>query len=399
MLIFRTDRFDFRPDIGLWGGPLWRGNMAFAKSATTDFVRGGTHTAFAEKVWNTLVWKFAHKNSYFGKYVGTEGSGAMVEKKTDLSKTNSGDRIQFSIDVPITDAGVVDDATLEGNEVAMTFYEWNVDVHQWRQAVRLKGKKTEQTTSLPLRSRAKVRVGGWTQYMLDANTTLAMSGLASNNSSFSASAPSTNRIWYGGQTAAGVVESVAADANIDSSTNNLFGPEVIEHVKRKAELPHDGFSKVQPLLIDGELLYVMFITNYQAKALKASTSWKEGHKYADVRGRKNALFSGALGIWDGVLIHQYDHLETRYGEGGSTATEYFESSDDCASGIYVARSLFCGRSAAVHGYAQYPNMTIKKFDYANQFGCAVDLMIAVGKPQFNSEDYGVIAVDTAYVPD
>lgn len=395
---FNKDRFDFRPRHELWAGPLWRGAVLSARSSTTDFVRGGTHTAHAEMVWNAKVWKFMHKNSYFGKYVGRDGTGAMVEKKTDLLKGH-GDRMQFSIDLPITDSGKIDDETVEGNEVSMEFFEYYVDIHQWRQAIRLKGKKTEQTTSLPLRERAKTRVGGWGHFMIDANTALAMSGLVSNNASFAAVAASTNRKWYGGQNAAGTVEPVANDAAVDSATNNLFGPEVLEHLKRKAELPHDGFSKIQPLLIDGELLYVAFITNYQAKALKASTSWKDGHKYSDIRGRKNALFTGSLGIWDGVLIHQYDHIETRYGEGGSTATEYFESADDCASGIYVARGLFCGRSAAVHGYAQYPKMVIKKFDYGNQFGVELDLMVAVGKPKFNSEDYGVMTFDTAYVPD
>ena len=366
--------------------------------ATTDFIRGSTHTNLVEQLWDAKLWKFAHKNSYFGKYVGKEGSGSMVEKKTNLLQ-RKGDRITFEIGVPITDTGVVDDATLEGNEVAMEFYDYSVDVHQWRQGVRLKGRKTEQSTSINLRSQGKSKLGGWVQFMLDANTTLAMSGLASNNSTFSAVAPSTNRKWYGGQTAAGTVEEVANDAAIDSSTNNIFGPEVIEAVKRKAQLPHDGFSKLVPIMIDGEPLFVMFITNFQAKALKASTSWKDGHKYADVRGRRNALFTGSLGIWDGVLIHQYDHIETRYGEGGSTATEYFESGDDCANGIYVARALFCGQQAAVHGYAQYPKMRIKLHDYENQWGGAVDLLIALGKPRFNSEDYGVITVDTAYVPD
>ena len=106
-----TDEFGFRPNLALWSGPIWRGCVAFAKGATTDFIRGSTHTNLVEQVWNAKVWKFAHKNSYFGKYVGAEGSGSMVEKKTDLLK-NSGDRMTFAIDTPITDTGVVDDGTL-----------------------------------------------------------------------------------------------------------------------------------------------------------------------------------------------------------------------------------------------------------------------------------------------
>lgn len=366
--------------------------------ATTDFIRDGTHTALVEQKWNARLFKFVHKKSYFGKYVGKEGSGSLVETKTDLLK-GSGDRITFAIDTPIVDTGLIDDATREGNEVSMSFYDYSVDIHEWSQQTKIKGKKTEQSTSIRLRERSKVALGNWMKMMVDANTTLAMSGLASNNSTFSAVAHSTNRKWYGGQNAAGTLYKVANDAAINSTTNHLFGPEVIEAVKRKAQLPHDGYSKLQPIHIDGDELFVIFIHGYQAKALKASTSWKNGHLYADVRGRKNAIYSGSLGIWDGVLIHTYDFIETRLGAGGSTPTEYFESGDDCDSGDYVARALFCGQSAAVHAYAQYPQMVIKKFDYQSKFGCSIDTLVGIGKPKFNSEDYGVITVDTGYVPD
>ena len=367
--------------------------------ATTDFIRDTTHANLVEQKWNAKLFKFSHKKSYFGKYVGKENSGSMVETKTDLLKTNSGDRITFAIDVPIVDTGLIDDATREGNEVSMSFYDYSVDIHEWSQQVKLKGKKTEQSTSINLRERVKMALGNWQGFMRDANTTLAMSGLVSNNATFAAVAPSTNRKWKGGQTAAGTVEAVATDALVDSATNNLFGPEVIEAVKRKAELSHDGYSKLQPIFIDGDYLFVMFIHKFQGKALKASTNWRNGALYSDVRGRKNRLFTGSLGIWDGVLIHEYDHIETRLGAGGSTATEYFESGDDCANGLYVARALFCGQQAGVHAYAQYPQMAVKKLDYGSKFGCSTDVLIGIGKPKFNSEDYGVITVDTAYVPD
>jgi N4-gp56 family major capsid protein len=389
----------FNPSRGFLCGPRFVGGIADVfRFATTDFVRATTHANLVEKVWSAKLFKFMHKNSYFGKYVGKEGSGSIVETKTELLK-ESGDQITFAIDRPITDSGTIDDGDREGQEVAMVYDDYSVTIHQWAQQVRMKGKKTEQSTSIRLRNRAKVALGNWGKFMIDYNTTLALSGLASNNGTFAASAHSTNRKWYGGQTAAGTVESVAADANIDSATNNLFGPNVIEAIKRKATLAASGYSKLQPVIVDGEELFVIFIHKYQAKALKASTDWKNGHLYSDVRGRKNAIFSGSPGIWDGVLIHEYDHIETRLGAGGSTSTEYFESGDDCANGIYVARALFCGRVGAVHAYAQYPSMAVKKFEYGSQFGCSIDMLIGVGKPQFNSEDYGVITVDTAYVPD
>lgn len=367
--------------------------------ATTDFVRATTHANLVQQVWNAKTWQFAHKNSFFGKYVGAESKqNSLVFTKDDL-KQAKGDRITFNIMAPITDAGLIDDATREGAEVAMEFFDYSCDVHEYSQQVRLKGKKTEQSTSINLRSQAKAGLGGWVSYIRDANTTLALSGLAAVNGAFAAVASSPNRKWCGGQTAAGVVEEVAADANIDSATNNLFGAEVIEAVKRKATLSHDGYSKLMPIMVDGMELFVMFIHKYQAKALKASTSWKNSHLYCDVRGMKNEIFRGGLGIYDGVLLHEYDHIESRLGAGGSTATEYFEAGDNCANGIYVARSLFCGRGCAVHGYAQYPDTVVKLHDYNSKWGASADMLVAIGKTKFNSEDYGVITVDTAYVPD
>jgi N4-gp56 family major capsid protein len=367
--------------------------------ATTDFIRGSTHTNLVQQVWNARTWKFAYKNSFFGKYVGSEKQqNSLVLTKDDLKKSK-GDRVTFNIMAPLVDSGLIDDATREGAEVALEFYDYSVDVHEYSQQVRLKGKKTEQSTSINLRSQATAALGSWAGYIIDANTALCLSGLAAVNGAFSAVAPSTNRKWFGGQTAAGTVEEVANDAAIDSATNNLFGPEVISAVKRKATLAHDGYSKLMPIMVDGMELFVMFLHKYQAKALRESTSWKNSHLYCDVRGLKNEIFRGGLGIYDGVLLHEYDHIESRYGEGGSTATEYFESGDDCANGIYVARALFCGKGCAVHGYAQYPDQVVKMLDYNSKWGASADMLVAIGKPKFNSEDYGVITVDTAYVPD
>ena len=364
--------------------------------AVTSFTHANALTI--EK-WSASLFKQVLGDIYFGKFVGKTDKD-IIQTKTDLLK-EKGDNITFGLRMKLSGAGKKDDEDLEGNEEALTFHDFNAVLHMRQNAVRAAGKMTLRRTAFDIKSEARDGLSDWLTDKIDEDTTLVLSGLANSDLSLSAVAPSTNRKWYGGQTVGSsgtpaVLEAVANDAAIDSATANLFGPMVISAIKRKAKL---ATPKIRPVRVDGKDYYVIFIHPFQMKALRATYEWKQSQYHAAVRGLKNPIFSGAEGIIDGVIIHEYDKIETRLGAGGSTATEYFESGDNCHNGIYVARALFCGAQAGVHAYGQYPGWYEKMFQYGRIPGVATDVIMGVAKTVFNSEDFGSIIVDTAYVPD
>ena len=397
-------RLSLHRDLDFIMGPLWGGAATSARFAKTAFA---TDDELTVKHWAAGTFRYGYYNHFFSRFVGKPAKkvkgvviatddNALITKKMEFQKNKKGDVVTFALVDPLAGEGVIDDETLEDREEAITSHDFDITLRRRRHATRSEGEMSDRRPAFDVKVKSKSVLGMWLARIHDRDIMAAMSGVANSVGTIAAAAPTTNRHWYGGQTAAGTVAPVANDAAIISATDHLFGEHVIEYVKRLATVNE---PIIRPIIIGGQEFYLMFIHAYQAKALRACTDYKAALQSARERSASNPLFSGALGEWDGVAVHVLPWIETRLGAGGSTASEYFELADDCASGITVARALFCGAQAACVAYGGTPKWVEDKFDYDNEWGIALSLFYAAAKPVFNSEDYGVIAVDTAIVPD
>jgi len=346
--------------------------------------------------WSAWLYKQALQDIFFGKFVGKDDR-SLIQTKTDLTK-DKGDKIAFALRMNLTGAGVTGDGAIEGNEEALVFHDFLATLDLRGHGVKAAGKMSMRRTAFDIKSEAKDALADWmAEKVIDKDTVYALSGLANPAGTVAKSAPSTNRRFYGGQTTGGVITSVASDALCNSTTNHLFGSALISMLKRKAK---KAYPKIRPIMVNGKAYFVCFIDPLQNKALKNEDAYQQAQREAGVRGKENVIFSGADSIWDGVVIHEYDQLENRTGDGvGTAAGTYFEEGDPCANGVTVARALFCGAQAGVHAYGQYPGWYEENFDYKRVPGVATDVILAVAKTKFNGEDFGLITVDTAVVED
>ncbi len=338
------------------------------------------------KKWSAVLFKAALGKLYFGKFVG-KSADSIVQTKTDLTK-EKGDQITFGLRMPLTGDGRVDDQEIEGNEEAMTFYDFPCLINLRGNGVRANGKMSVRRPAFDLKTEMKDALAGWMSEVIDNDTVAALSGIGNSAGTIPAAAPHADRVFFGGQTTAGVMSTVADLNSVDSTTNHLFGTNVISHVKRMAK---SADPKIRPIIVNGEERFVMFINPLQMKALRAEEAWREAQIGANIRGESNPIFSGAEGMWDGVIIHEYERIP--YAAQG----EEFDDGD--AAGTTCARALFCGAQAGVHAYGQYPGWYEKNFDYGRVPGVATDIIIGIRKPIFDSKEYGVIAVNTAVLPD
>lgn len=366
--------------------------------SNTVFVRSGSHSASVEEVWGEKTYRQAEKDAFFndGRFVGTD-SNSIIQVNMDLSKTK-GDQIHTPLRARLIDDGKINDAAIEGSEVALTFHNCDTTIHKRKQAVRLDGEMTERRTKIKLRGEAKEALGSWHAESRDTDILLGLSGLANAVATVAAAAPTSARRFCGGQLTTGVggVETVATDALIKAvGGQHLFGTLVLSHLKRMAQV--DGgasYGKIRPVIIKGKKYFVFFASPWQIKALRAETAWINAQKDANVRGEDNPLFSGAAGMWDGVIVHEYDKIQTRTGAGGVTAPEIFEAADGVTSGLTVARGLFCGAQAGILAYGRKIGWHEKMFEYESQFGVEVSSIYGFSKAKFNSQDFAVIACDT-----
>lgn len=311
-----------------------------------------------EKAWSKQLWKEAEKENFFSKFTG-EGQDNIIQVKTELKK-EAGDQITIPLVMRLTGDGVTGDSILEGNEEKLQFYDCKVTVDQIRHAVRLEGQMEEQKTALNLRQSAKDGLKLW---MIEKQEKMIVDALVAN--------PTAGNVVYpDGRNA----ENAIADGDVMSTA-------LISKAMRKAKT---ATPKVRPVNVNGKKYYVMLVDNYQARDLKNDEKWLQAQYNCAERGIDNPIFSGMLGVYDGVVLHEYENLPR-------TATG--------ASNAKVGHALLLGCQAGIKGVAKEASWKEKAFDYDNQMGFSTGAILGVKKSVFNEKDFAVVQVMTSSADD
>ncbi len=155
--------------------------------------------------------------------------------------------------------------------------------------------------------------------------------------------------------------------------------------------------KIRPIRIGGKDYYVMFIHPYSVYQLRndtsATNSWVTLQRTAMQGGEVtgNPLFTGALGVYNNVILHEWSYVPVGVSVSDTTVTNN-----------RVRSNIFCGAQSAILGYGQDngPNQMSwveELFDYGNQLGVSAGLIGGLKKTVFNSQDFGTIVV-SSYAP-
>jgi len=356
----------------------------------------GVNHPLAVKVWSKKLAAEAYRKTFIGKFIG-KSEDSLIMEKVDLKKS-AGDKITCGLNVQLQGDGVQGDATLEGNEEALQFYDDALFVNQLRHATRTKGRMTEQRVPYSLRNVSNNRLADWWARRMDTaffnqicgNTAISDTKFTGNNA---AVAPTTNRhIWQGG---------VSADESLTSAMT--FDLNLIDIARQKAETASTEASTgplVRPIRIGGDDMYVMFLHDYQVHDLRTNTStgqWLDIQKSAmggsDVKN--NPIFDGSLGVYNGVILHK-----------ASRVTQGVNSSTGAAD-TDSRRAVLCGAQAAMIAFGSENSSTRytwfeERFDYGNQLGVSAGAIYGLKKCKFvpdddsstNAEDFGTVVVST-----
>jgi N4-gp56 family major capsid protein len=294
---------------------------------------------------------------------------------------------------------------LEGNEEAINAYSDDVLISQKRFAVRLTGMLDEQKNAYDMRQDAKEKLSMRMQEFIERQFFLKLAGVGhASLTDVNGTVISADYAWSNTGNAVPAADSAAgygarylcADYTngADSlATTDVLTPDLISRARVKASL---ASPKIQPLKIDGKNFYLMFVHPWQAYDLKINATYAQAQREAAVRGEKNPIFTGALGVWDGVIVHEHEYVPfldiSVVGHNFAATAAGTDFSADCF------RALLVGRQAGVFAKSKYSDMkgwVEKTFDYDNQTGFATRLIGGIQKLTFNSKDYGVVCVDTS----
>ena len=357
-------------------------------------------TTKQKMVWSRDVWEAARDKMFIKKFIGT-GDNAMIQRITDLTKTEKGEQCIMFLVADLVEDGVVGDNEREGMEEAMQSYEQVITIDLLSHGVKNKGKMSEQKTVIKFREQGKDKLSYWLANRLDQLALLTMSGISyayANNGAArrstvfqslafasQVSAPSSKRslMWDGTALSASVTGSIAS--------TYLPSYKMITKLVAYAKDHH-----IKPLMAGGKEYYVLLVKPGTLAHLKNDPDYKNAVVNAMPAGANNPFFTGATVTLDGVVIHEHNLV---YSTTGAASGSKWGSGGT----IEGTRSLLCGAQALGMADLGNPDWVEKEFQYNSQTGINVDKMVGFLKPKFYSiydgsdQDFGVVAVDH-YLP-
>lgn len=311
------------------------------------------NTALIPKIWVAKIQKEGEKENWVAKLTAKDGSN-VIHKNTDLVN-KKGDTITFGLKMELTGDGVVDNATLKGNEEPLIVYDFSVSIHQYRQAV----SSTEWDTQKPMyeqwpeiKDSLVTWYGNWQEKMFVTKMTAS-------------------------PTSGEFISAASAGTEGAITANDKLTCALISKAKRKAQMHN---PKVIPVKVDGVDTYILLVGTWAARDLKADPVWLAAQQSAGVRdAMKNPIFSGAIGFWDGVAVYEWERIS-------NTTTG--------ASSANVVHNLLLGKQACCYAIGRNMWNISDSDDYGNVLGQGVAFWGSINKTVYNSKDYGVIQVMT-----
>lgn len=334
-------------------------------------------SALRASVWYKKLFADVSTILFMDKFMG-EGENNPIQVITDLKK-QPGDTIVVPLTTKLSAAGVAGDAELEGNEEEIVSYSFSASINQLRQAVRLKGKMDEKKIAYSMRTDAKDKLKLWWAERFDKEILAKLCGdldnkvLADTSFANTPTAPTSDRaVWAGG---------VSADSSL--TTAMKMDTKVLDKAKQTALLasPKVRAIKMEDSAYKGTDVYVAIIHPYQATDLRQDPVWNQTMREAAVRGNDNPLLTGALGVYNGIIVHQHELIYLHATGGSSSAS--------------IARGILMGQQAGVFLKGKDAEWVEKSFDFGNKWAIACGYIFGVQKTKFNSKDYGLITMATA----
>jgi len=333
----------------------------------TEVATGAT---LAKQVYDETLFRDSVKETFFGAQMMSGKGDKPVYVKSDLEK-GKGETLVFGLRMRATGAGVTGDATLEGNEEKLNLYSLTSTLQQYRHAVRDEGALSRQRPAFDLEDEMVQAIKDWGTEKLDQLCFDAL-GIGSGATS------DPTKVFY--TTSAGLLAGSAATAKAAlTAADSKISPAMVMGVKAWAKTGGGrAYVPIRGVKIDSKELYLITTHPDSLFDLKTNSTYQQFIRDAEVRGPTNPLFTGAVAIIDGTVIHENEKCAVATDGGG-------------ASVPWVKASFF-GQQALCWGWGKRPKLIERDFDYGDELGKAWAVICSAKRSAFNSLDYGSVGL-------
>ncbi|WP_017757597.1 N4-gp56 family major capsid protein [Pseudacidovorax intermedius] len=362
----------------------------------------GVNDPQAVKKWSSLMAVAINKASYWAKKFIGEGKDARLPiQRIDDLESGAGDEVTVDLLMPMNMEPLVGDQTLDGKEQPLKYFTDRLRIDQVRGGADLGSRMTKKRTLRNLRSDAKRAHTDWWKRLMDELYFIYLSGSrgtgggfiwSANNPFFQVNpltAPDVMHQMYGG----------SATSKASLAATDTMKLRIIDKAVAKAEtMGGDGTDELSmiPISIEGGDHYVALMHTFQADSLRQDAGtggWLDIQKAAAAaEGAKNPIFTGAMGMYNDVILHKHRNV-IRFSDYGAGAN------------LPAARALFLGSQAALVAYGDNESGTRYRWteeskDHGNSVAVGTHSILGVKKATYKSKDgqtqrdFGVVAMDT-----
>jgi N4-gp56 family major capsid protein len=229
--------------------------------------------------WAERLREDAIRRAFWGaRFEGKEGSSKPIIVNEDFTK-KPGETIKFQVVSQLFSNGVTGETSLMGNEDQLTLGQYTLTVDWLRNAVAYT-KNLEKRVNFNIAQTIRAELSDWMKRKIDGDMFKALIAGASNT------------IYAGDAT------SVAS-----LGSNDHFGTEEIDRIKLALQ------RTAVPIRSEGvegeeEEFYGCVISEIDEYWLKGDSVWNQAQRDAGPRDyAKNRLFTGALGMYNGVILY------------------------------------------------------------------------------------------------
>lgn len=355
----------------------------------------GINHPIAVKRWSAVLFSDMARESYFGSRFMSKSADARtpIQVLTEL-ESEAGDTVTVTLFGQLKQKPTYGDEVIRGKEEALAPFTDKVSIDQVRCGVNAGGKMTRKRTLHDLRAIARSKMGEWWARWSDEVTMIYLAGARGINEDFIEDtdyagfagnvlqAPDSAHVLYGGD----------ADSYATISNNDGMALTLLDRAVTKAKTSgggSDGKVRIRPMRINGEDRFVTVMHPYQEYTLRTNTNtgqWLDIQKAANTRGTDNPIFTGALGMYNNVVLHSHEAV-IRFNNAGADTLQQ------------AARAVFMGRQAMLMAFGS-PGEGLR-FDWneetedrGNQVVITSGTILGMKKSRFKNADFGSFALDT-----
>jgi N4-gp56 family major capsid protein len=302
------------------------------------------------EVWAMESLRREKVAGYWGKFVGGEASGMPIIQKTELLN-KPGDLIHVQITDPLTGAGVEGDTTrLVEMEENLATTELKLSTVLYRHAVRVNA-RAEKKSILDLAAEARMRLDEWLRNKMDILRFTTFMGTTSGvlPAPLVGESYTPNVCSFDSALPSGLKTALPASVD-DVDTDDYVSVKGLQALRLKLEI-----QTAKPLMVDGSPHYIYVAHPYAFFWLKQDTRYEAWVREARERSQTNPLFSGALAVIDGMILHSHVNVPTVVNAGT----------------FNVSKGIAFGAEAFVEALDENIRFDDDDFDYGNQYGLAI----------------------------